>query len=226
MNDMHDEVRQLLRDKASEMPPHLDVPPSLRKRVRPRIARNAVLAAATAALVTVGAIAGFRSLNGPPEEQSLTNPPTVAGPAVCGVEQLEASTALEGAAGSRVGSILFRNAGGAPCTLSGKVDVVVTDSASRSYDVTVDQSDPGWLVDRAAKPEGWPVVTLAPGDSASVRFSWSNWCRTDVTPILQLQAQETGSVVANITSGPSDVPPCNGMGEGSTIQIGPFEPSQ
>jgi Protein of unknown function (DUF4232) len=223
MNDMDNEVRQLLRDKASEMPPHLDVPPSLRKRVRPRIARNALLAVAVAAVVTVVAIAGLRSLNGPPEERSLgTGGP--AGPAQCPVDQLEPSAALEGAAGSRGGSILLRNGGGATCTLSGPASVAVTDSDSRIYAVTVDPSDPTWMVDRAPKPAGWPVVTLAPGDSAAIRFSWSNWCRTDVTPILQFQADD-GSVVANYTAGPNDVPPCNGMGEGSTIQVGPFEPS-
>jgi hypothetical protein len=226
MNDMQDEVRQLLRDKASEMPPHLDVPPSLRKRVRPRIARNAALAVAVASVVLFGAIAGFRSLNGPPEEQSF-DPGGPAGPAQCTSEQLEPSPALDGAAGSRVGSILLRNGGGATCTLSGKLDVAVIDTASppHIYFVGVDQSDPTWMVDRASKPDGWPVVTLSPGDSAAVRFSWSNWCHTDVTPVLQLQADD-GTVVANINALPDDIPPCLGGGAGSTIQIGPFEPSQ
>jgi hypothetical protein len=225
MNDMQDEVRQLLRDKATEMPPHLDVPPSLQRRVRPRIARNALLAVAVAAVVTVGVVAGFRSLNGPPTNQSLTTgTPTPAGPSQCTSEQLQPSAALEGAAGSRVGSIVFRNAG-ATCTLSGKLDVAVTDSDSHIYDVPVDHSEPTWMIDGTPKPDGWPVVTLAPGESAAVRFGWSNWCPTDVTPIVQLQAQETGSAVANITMTPDEVPPCNGYGQGSTIQIGPFEPS-
>jgi hypothetical protein len=222
MNDMQDEVRQLLRDKATEMPAHLDVPPSLQKRVRPRIARNAVLVAATAAVVTVVAVAGFRSFNGPPDEQSLGDPPT--GLAQCTVDQLAPSTALDGAAGSRVGSIVLRNTG-TTCTLSGKLDVGVTDVDAHIYDVVVDRSEPPtWMVDRAPKPDGWPVVTLETGDSAAIRFSWSNWCQ-DVTPIVQLRVLADQSVVANITMGPNDIPPCNGDGLGSTIQIGPFEPS-
>jgi Protein of unknown function (DUF4232) len=220
MNDMQDEVRQLLRDKATEMPPHLDVPPKLQRRVRPRIARNAVLVAATAVVVAIVAVTGFRSFNGPPDEQSLGDSPT--GVAQCKVDQLVPSTALGGAAGSRVGSILLQNTG-TTCTLSGKLDVGVTDGDSHVYEVGVEQSEPTWMIDRAPEPDGWPVVTLEGGDSAAIRFSWSNWCQ-DVTPIVQLRESADQSVVANISMDPIDIPPCNGGGLGSTIELGPFEP--
>jgi hypothetical protein len=222
MNDMQDEVRQLLRDKATEMPPHLDVPPSLQKRVRPRIARNAVLMAAAAAAVTVVAVAGFRSFNEPPDERSLGDPQ--AGLGQCTVDQLAPSTVLGGAAGSRVGSIVLQNTG-ATCTLSGDPDVAVGDGDQRIFDLDLSYSDPTWMVDRAPKPDGWPLVTLAQGESASVRISWSNWCHPDVAPVLQLQAQD-GSLVANIPAAPLDLPPCNGaVGSTTIIEVGPFEPS-
>jgi hypothetical protein len=219
MNDMQDEVRQLLRDKATEMPPHLDVPPSLRKRVRPRIARNALLVAASAAVITVGTVAGFRSLNGPPAEQSA------AGSDACGFDQLRASTRIEGAMGSREGTIYLQNASADTCTLHGTPGVTVTDSDLQAIDgVTVVEGLPGWKVEDAPEPDGWPLVTLAPGDTASVRIRWSNWCDTATSPLLQL-ADSAGNQVAMVDPDAGSVPPCSGKTMPSTIEIGPFEPS-
>jgi hypothetical protein len=228
MNDMQDEVRQLLQDKATEMPPHLDVPPSLRKRVRPRIARNALLVAASAAVITVGAVAGFRSLNGPPEEQSLgsgTPTQSVDGSDSCGFDQLLATTRIEGAMGSREGTIDLRNVSADTCTLHGTPGVTVTDSDLHAIDgVTVVGGPPGWKVEDTPEPDGWPVVTLAPGGAASVRIRWANWCDTDTSPLLQL-ADPAGNEVAMVNPDAGSVPPCNGDTMPSTIEIGPFEPS-
>lgn len=225
MNDMQDEVRELLRDKATDMPPHLDVPPSLTKRVRPRIARNALIVAASAAVLMVGGIAGFRSLS-EPVKQSLTSvTPAVQGPSECFADQLEATLMLEGAAGSREGAIQLRNAGGATCTLHGAPGLTVTDSDLHPFDVTADPTEPGWKVNDQPRPDGWPVVILAPGDLASVRFGWSNWCLSDASLLLRLTAPD-GSEIARIPTGAADVPPCNGAKLPPTVEVGPFEPSR
>ncbi len=223
---MQDEVRQLLRDKATEMPPHLDVPPSLQKRVRPRIARNAALVAATAAVVTVVGLAGFRSFNGPPDEQSVGNgPPTAPGSSTCGSYQLRVTMPpLEGAMGSRDGTINLENASGGSCTLSGTPVVTFTDSDLRVIsDVNVMDGEPRWKVQGDPEPDGWPVVTLASGDVASVRIAWSNWCNKDL-PLLEL-ADDAGNEITMLNPDAGSVPPCNGQDLPSTIEVGPYEPS-
>ncbi len=223
---MQDEVRQLLRDKATEMPPHLDVPPSLQKRVRPRIARNAALMAATAAVVTVVAVAGFRSLNGPPISQSVGDTPTQtgAGSSTCQPYELRVTMPpFEGAAGSRDGTIALENASGGSCTLSGTPIVTFTDSDLRVIaDVNVVDGAPGWQAQGAPEPDGWPVVTLASGGVASVRIGWSNWCKD--LPLLRL-TDAGGNQIAMLSPDAGSVPPCNGAGQPSTVEVGPYEPS-
>jgi hypothetical protein len=222
MNDVQDEVRQLLRQKATEMPPHLDVPPSLTKRVRPRIARNALIVAATSAMISVGAIAGLRTLNEAPVSQSEGSDsptPSIGGSDACAFDQLRATTLIEGAMGSREGTIELENTSADTCTLRGTPGVRVTDS-----DLEVIAGPPGWRVEEVPEPDGWPVVTLAPGDAASIRIRWSNWCDKDTSPSLQL-SDPAGNEVAMVNPDAGSVPPCDGDALPSTIEIGPFEPS-
>jgi hypothetical protein len=222
MSDMQDEVRRLLHDKATDMPPHLEAPPSLTKRVRPRIARNAAIVAASLTLLTVGGIAGFRSLNEPVEQSLTSDSPAAPGPSECVAAQLEPTLVLEGAVGSRVGAIRLRNAGGATCTLSGAGHMSLRGADGEQLPAHVTPTEPTWKVDGQPRPDGWPVVTLAPGDSASIRIGWSNWCGTDPAPILLLAAPDR-SEMARIATTAIDVPPCNGPEMPSTVEIGPFE---
>lgn len=227
MNDAKDDIRELLNQKAKEIPPHLEVPTSLTRRVRPRIAMNVLAVGAAVALIAVGVFAGLRVFNEPHASTPLTSnspAPSVAGSSTCAFDQLEASVAFEGAAGSREGTVDLRNTAGGSCTLQGTPDVALTDSDGHPIDgVTVLGSPPGWKVEGAPEPDGWPVVTLVSGDIASVRIRWSNWCDSPATPSLRLSTPG-GADAATITMDAMSVPPCNGEGMPSTLEVGPFEP--
>jgi hypothetical protein len=90
-------------------------------------------------------------------------------------------------------------------------------------DVHVVGTEPAWRVDGDTAPDGWPDVTVAPAFQASLRVRWSNWCG-DAVPAWALHL-DGGSNVAVDGIG-ADVPPCNGSGQPSTVEIGPFEPLQ
>jgi hypothetical protein len=226
VNDVQDEIREMLRHKAGEVPAHLDVPPSLTGRVGPRIARNALLAVGSLVVIAVVATAGFRSLNGPPEQAPNTGgpDPSVSGTTTCLAGALRATPALEGAAGSREGAIVLHNTSGDACDLAGTPTVTMVDAGGRSLPVEVQPTLPAWKVNGSARPDGWPTVTLAPEGTASVRVRWSNWCDTSVTsPVMVLATG--GLEVARVEFDAATVPPCNGQDLPSTIEIGPFEPS-
>jgi len=114
VNDLDDEVRDLLWRKAHEVPPHMDVPRSLTKRVRRRIALNALAVGTTVAVLAAGAFVGARAFipstktaGQLPEPTGSVQPP--ASTASCTSGQLRAVGALEGAAGSRIGTITVTN---------------------------------------------------------------------------------------------------------------------
>ena len=224
MNDVQDEVTRMLHEKASDVPLHVEVPPSLARRVRPRIARNVVLVAASVAVVAFASVAGLRSLNEPREQSFDSGPSPVSGPPTCSSQDLETTLALDGAAGSRVGAITFRNSSGGACTLSGTPHVELFASDGSSADADVTKSPPAWNVNGSSEPAGWPLVTLEPGRKGSVRFGWSNWCG-DLSATIRLTAGD-GTVVADVHADAYNMPPCNG-GQGSrpTVEIGPFEPA-
>jgi hypothetical protein len=83
--------------------------------------------------------------------------------------------------------------------------------------------DPWWVVQGSARPSGWPTVTLAPGQAAAVRIRWSNWCRREPNPAWEVAAPGGGTVPVDLRG--SAPPPCNGPGQPSTIEEGPFEPN-
>jgi hypothetical protein len=227
VTDVQDEIREMLRHKAGEMPAHLDVPPSLAGRVGPRIARNAALVVAGLAVVAVVATAGFRSLNGPPETAPYTGGPDPSGTSTsaCSGGSLKAVAPLEGAAGSREGSITLQNTSDATCTLRGTPTLTMVAPDGRPVDsVDVQQGPSSWKVDGAPAPAGWPIVTVEPGSAGSVRLGWSNWCDTSApAPVMVLSSG--GVEVARVEFDAATVPPCDGQDLPSTIEIGPFEPS-
>jgi hypothetical protein len=135
---------------------------------------------------------------------------------------------MEGAAGSRAGGILLQNWSDQTCTLGGLPPISLLDQAGERITSGVDFSatPPQWQVDHSPEPAGWPVVTLRPGDSAFVRLRWSNWCPDGrPTPRWEVGIPGGGTIVVGgmDSVGP---PPCNGQGQSSTIEVGPFEPQR
>src|SRR5437870_3015123 len=123
MSEFDDEVRALLQHKAEDVPPQRRVPAKLVGRVRGRMALNAVVMGATAAVLVAGAITVVRVL-GPSENlhPASTPPPSSSSssaPPACTSGQLRAVGSMQGAAGSREGQITLTNFSNKTCTLKG-----------------------------------------------------------------------------------------------------------
>ena len=223
---MEGQVRELLRRQAEAVPPQLAVPPMLAGRAHRRFAVNALGAAAVAIVLVAGVFAGLRTIGGAPVNQPGASPgdsgSTTIGP--CTAPQLRATAAMEGAAGSREGEILFTNVSDATCTLEGTQSTWLLDvNGDRIDGIDFISSPARWEVNGDPKPAGWPVVTLTPGDRASMRLRWSNWCVGGALTWDMPLAGEAG--IVTIDGLAQDPPPCNGPDQPSTIEVGPFEPS-
>jgi hypothetical protein len=218
VNDVDDMVRDLLQERAQEVPPNLDVPRSLAPRVRRRIALNALAVTITVVVVAVGAFGGLQALRSKTSETAGTPP-------ACTSAHLRAMVSMEGAAGSREGTIDLTNIS-ATCTLEGSPTLRLLDQNADPIvsGITFVSVPPGWQVAGSPQPPGWPVVSLATDDSASVRVRWSNWCADgDTTPQWRITIPGSGEVdVQGIDA--TTVPPCNGLDLPSTIEVGPLEP--
>jgi hypothetical protein len=228
MNDMRDDLREVLRRKADQVPPHRDVPRSLAGRARRRIAANVLGVGLLVAVVGTGAFAGVRTLHSAPGTKTPADGSSAAVPAACTSARLRAVGTFEGAAGSREGGVTLTNFSDVTCTVQGTptITLLTQDLKPITSGVTFISSPPGWKVDRTGKPAGWPVVTLRPGASALVRIRWSNWCPDGRSaPLWRVGIPGGGSV--DVTNGFDELgpPPCNGRGMPSTVEVGPFEPS-
>jgi hypothetical protein len=222
MPDIEQEVRALLERRSNDVPPHAEVPPTLVRRAHTRFAVNAAGVAAIVVLVAGVATAALRSAPaGPVTTPGGSSAAPVGAPIACTAAQLSATAQLEGAMGSREGAIVVTNTSGTSCVLRGTPTPVLTAAGSGVADVQVVRSEPEWRVDGDAAPRGWPDVTVAPSFQASLRLRWSNWCG-DGAPAWALHL-DGGSNVGVDGIG-VDVPPCNGPGQPSTVEIGPFEP--
>jgi len=134
---------------------------------------------------------------------------------------------MGGAAGSREGSIGLTNFSDVTCTLQGTPSITLLNQKLKpiASGVTFSSSPPGWKVNGSPRPAGWPVVTVRPGDSASMRIRWSNWC-PDGRPAPLWRLGIPGGGTIDIVNGMDAVspPPCNGSGQPSTVEEGPLEP--
>jgi uncharacterized protein DUF4232 len=235
VTDIDSELRELFRRRAEDVPPHRAVPSSLARRARHRIARNALGVGLVLAVLAAGAFTGVRALGGPPAQQlpgGHSSPsPTRPGPSLstipgCASAQLRAVGSMQGAAGSREGAVAVTNLSAGTCSLEGTPTVTLLNrnQAPITSGISISSAPAGWVVDGSPRPAGWPVVTLLPGDSASVRIRWSNWC-PDGRPAPLWRFGIPGSGTVDV-SGLDAVapPPCNGPGQPSTIEVGPFEP--
>lgn len=219
MNDVDDQVRDLLREKAHDIPPNLELPRSLSTRVRRRIALNAFAVTIMVIVVAAGAFGALRGFRSQPSE--------TAGTETCTSAHLRAITSMEGAAGSREGTIELTNTSEI-CALKGTPALTIFDHDQHPIvsGITFVSVAPQWQVAGTPQPPGWPVVTLAQDESASVRIRWSNWCQEDnATPRWQIAIPGSGKVdVEGIDT--TNSPPCNGPDLPSTIEVGPFEPNE
>jgi hypothetical protein len=237
VNDLHDDLRELLRRKAEEVPTQRLMPRSLARRARGRIAVNALAVGVTVAVFAGGLFAGVRTFGaahdvndvdsaGQPPSSAPSTPPAVSKPACTG-GQLRATGSMEGAAGSREGGVTLTNFSDTTCTLQGRptVELLHPNLNPILSGITFLPSPPGWKVDALPKPAGWPVVTIHPGKAAFVRIRWSNWCPDGrAAPLWRLDIPGGGTV--DVANGFDELgpPPCNGPGLPSTVEVGPFEP--
>lgn len=233
MTDMDDELRELLQRKADDVAPHLEVPRSLASRGRLRVSLNALGVGVTVLLLAAGTIAGLRAVGRPPAYRPLGTSPSTVQPTpspsmtpACTSALLRSVGSMEGAAGSRVGAIGLTNLSEETCTLQGTPAITLLDQNLDPIisDVSFGSSPAGWVANGSPEPPGWPVVALAPGDSASVRVSWSNWCPNGgAAPLWRIEIPGGGLLDVNGMDSLTP-PPCNGQGLPSTIEVGPFEP--
>ena len=238
MNDMDDRLRESLERRAEDVPPRREVPPGLGGRAGRRIAVNSVLVGTAIVVVAAGLFAGVRAFTGPDEENLGGTPtPTATGAhqtqasgssgvPKCTAGRLRATGTFEGAAGSREGAIDLTNFSDARCTLRGRPTITVLKSAGHpiTSGVTFLETVAAWQAEGTTKPAGWPTVTLGPGDAASVRIRWGNWCpQGRAAPLWRVGISGSGAV--NVNGFDSDPPPCNGQSLPSTIEVGPLEPA-
>ena len=221
MNEIDEEIRQMLRERSGDVAPRFEVPRSLTTRTRRRIAVNAIAVAATVVFASAGAFAGFRAvIRGHEPETSIT------APVACLSTQLRATASMEGAMGSRAGAIRLTNASSDVCVLRGAPTIRLFEGNGDGIasGIAFLRGEPMWKKDALPEPAGWPTVTLQPGDSASVQVRWSNWCPDGRPAPGWRVALADGSIGVD---GMQDgfPPPCNGEGQPSTIEVGPFEPA-
>ncbi len=231
---MDDDLRKLLRRRADQVPPHGEVPRSLVGRAHRRIALNALGVGVSVVVLVAGAFAGLRAFGAAPTQQPAGTPtassvqptPSASTVSACTSAQLRAVGSMQGAAGSREGAISLTNLSEETCTVQGTPSITLLDQNLDpiTSGVTFGSSPPGWKVYGSPEPAGWPVVTLAPGDSASVRIRWSNWCPAGgAAPLWRIDILGGGALDVNGLEAVTP-PPCNGLGQPSTIEEGPFEP--
>lgn len=233
MDDDLNQLEQVLRDRAAEVPHVQDVPPTMLMRARRRVARNAVASVLGAVLIVAGASAGLANLGALhgsgaviPGGNGSDSPSAAAPSTACTSADLQAEVSLNGAMGSVGGSIGLTNVGGTTCTLTGRPTVSIWNSQGQEVAVQVTASEPRWKVDAMPEPQGWPVVSLQPGSAASVLVLWSNACPQLTGPVSwKIDLGNGAGALDASNADPSFVPPCNGPTEPSWLEVGPFEPS-
>ena len=221
MNDDLTKLERSMRDRASEVSPFQKAPGKMLSRARRRVARNALASVVAAGIIVVAASTGLASLR-TNRQIPLTSPtPSTSS---CTAADLRATAALQGAAGSVLGSIDLTNLSGKTCTVEGRPVLTLFSSTGPQLSVQVVEVAPQWQADAASPPHGWPVVSLSPGSAAAIRVRWSNPCPQLTAPALW-KVDLGGEKGTLDVSGADAIPPCNGSAEPSTLEVGPFEPS-
>lgn len=188
-------------------------------------------ATVAAALVIVAAVAGYGLVTGGrdtggggPQASVASNVPT-SSPAASPSETARpcraadfaiTSDAWDAGAGSRGTRVIFRAADSLDaCVLAGRLAARIVDSEG-----TV-------LV--AADSDATPAMSVTGGGQLEIGVAWSNWCGEDPTQPLELRVRfpEDAVEVALVPPVGSSilVPPCMGGGQGTTLSVTGFEPS-
>jgi hypothetical protein len=137
----------------------------------------------------------------------------------CHADELKAVlNEVQGAVGSRYGTIKFTNAGDTACILQGHPQIELLNSRGQSLPVHKDtlRSD-----------EVGSRVTLQPRQSAYLTFKWSNWCEkvpnNEIKFVVSLpQNHEQVPVVLPDAPEYQGTPPCNGATQPSILSVGLF----
>src|SRR6266550_7077914 len=136
MTQIDDDVRELLRRKADEVPLHGEVPRELVGRARRRIAANSIGIGLAVVALAAGSFASVRAIQNqhpkPGTFRSTSPNPAVSNPAVtttpaCTAGQLRAVGSMDGAAGSREGAVRLTNYSSKTCTLRGTPAITLLD---------------------------------------------------------------------------------------------------
>jgi hypothetical protein len=208
MADIEDRVRDLLEHRASDVEPRPSVPPSLARRVRRRLAAYAAIGSVVVVVLVGGAAAALRDVPGAPVVQPGESGASIS---ACAADQLAASATVEGAAGTREGAIAVRNISDSACLVRGAPEVSLADA-----DGTALTSG----IDFATEPPTSGEIQLEARDTVYVAFRWSNWC-AGVDPI-QWRLVAPGGGLVDVRGLGSDLPPCNGPGMPSTVELRPY----
>jgi hypothetical protein len=225
MDDDLTRLEAMLRAKAAEVPYVQAAPASVFARGRRRVARTTLALFTAGALVVIGASAGLGAFRDADRVVPGSSSPSAATPSTtsCTSADLRATAALDGAAGSVVGSIELTNAGAGTCTLSGRPRLTLTSPTQGPLSPAVSEVLAQWQVDGTQAPAGWPVVTLRPGAVASIRVRWSNPCPQLTSPVVWHVHPGDGGGGLEV-AGAEAIPSCLGSGQPSTLDVGPFEP--
>src|SRR5438105_7026317 len=115
-NDMERKLRELLQGEADRVPSPREVPHQILRRARRRVAVTITGGFVVAAAIAVGSYTGVQALTGSRALQpghtpspSVSPTPSLQGPQPCNGVDLVVTADLNGAAGSRDGSIFFTN---------------------------------------------------------------------------------------------------------------------
>ena len=128
---------------------------------------------------------------------------------------------LQGAVGSRYGTIKFTNTTSTPCVLQGRPLIELLNSNQQLLPVRESATSAG---DIGSK------VTVQPGEYASLSFRWVNWCQkvpnNEIKFVVKLPGRQ-GQVPVVFPDAPEyrDTPPCNGPDSPSVLSVDLFKPS-
>jgi hypothetical protein len=136
---------------------------------------------------------------------------------------------FQSAPSGAVGAVVVRNAGGAPCRLTGRPHVRFVGAPRQPVQHEVALPEQAAQFPQVRRPDAL-LLALQPGDTAVLALDWSNWC---VPGARQVKGKLIAPSAVRVTlaggRGSLDVPynavtPCTRPGAPSTIGVHPFQP--
>ena len=123
----------------------------------------------------------------------------------CSTQALWANAGLQGATGSMLGVVIFKNRSSTPCSISAPIHVRFLDPGNRPLQIQ-----------QQARPNSWGdyarYLVLLPSEYADASLQWFNWCHPFTGPDRVALTFASGvKIESQIQTGP---PRCDG-GSGS-----------